>query len=162
MAGKSVKQGRSGVKAGQVGEVEEQLVLEHVCPRCGQAVARKPGRGRAPVWCSAKCRRAASAQRLAAAGQGEPVTVVEVPRLRQRESLTEAVERVLSNPKATRAVLDGLADQIGSDSVTAAAGAQLAPGVQNLVEACQFADLRTRDRAAARNNKLDDEQLGFY
>ncbi|HEX7321550.1 MAG TPA: hypothetical protein VF299_01245 [Mycobacterium sp.] len=52
-----------------------------VCPRCG-AEFEMPARrvGRRPVWCSPRCRRAASAERIAAARAGAAVRVVEVPR----------------------------------------------------------------------------------
>jgi hypothetical protein len=52
-----------------------------VCPRCGAAFdVPKKGPGRRPVWCSPRCRRQASAERVAARNAGAVVRVIEVPR----------------------------------------------------------------------------------
>jgi hypothetical protein len=52
-----------------------------VCPRCEQKFEMpEKRRGPRPVWCSPRCRRLASAERLAARNAGVAVRVVEVPR----------------------------------------------------------------------------------
>jgi hypothetical protein len=52
-----------------------------VCPRCGQQFDMpERGPGRRPLWCSPRCRRAASAERVAARNTGAAVRVIEVPR----------------------------------------------------------------------------------
>lgn len=56
------------------------------CPRCGLPVPTSlpgdsPRRGRRRIWCSTACRRAAHAERTAAARTGTAIRVVEVPRL---------------------------------------------------------------------------------
>lgn len=51
------------------------------CPRCGQSFeVPDKGPGRRPVWCSPRCRRLASAERVAARNVGAAVRVIEVPR----------------------------------------------------------------------------------
>jgi hypothetical protein len=51
------------------------------CPRCGQRFdVPDKGPGRRPVWCSPRCRRLASAERVAARNAGAAVRVIEVPR----------------------------------------------------------------------------------
>lgn len=61
--------------------LEARTDTTRACPRCGNSVAMPAKRrGRRPIWCSATCRRAASAERLAAARTGTAVAVVEVPR----------------------------------------------------------------------------------
>ena len=62
------------------------------------------------------------------------MTVVEVPRLRQRESLDEAVERVLASPKAVRKILEGLSTQVASGRLPTHAQSTVAPGVAHLQE----------------------------
>lgn len=52
-----------------------------VCPRCGQEFEMpRKRRGPQPLWCSPRCRRLASAERLAARNAGAAVRIVEVPR----------------------------------------------------------------------------------
>jgi hypothetical protein len=52
-----------------------------VCPRCKQEFEMpEKRRGPRPMWCSSRCRRLASAERLAARNAGVAVRVVEVPR----------------------------------------------------------------------------------
>lgn len=97
-----------------------------VCPRCGRGVVRKLGRGRAPIWCSQDCRRAASSERLTASKSGQPVRVVEVSRV-EPEPLDRAVERVLASPKATKKVVEGLAQQAATGQVPHYVRQQLAP-----------------------------------
>lgn len=61
--------------------LEARTVSERVCPRCGTSFeVPDKGPGRRPVWCSARCRRRASAERIAALDSGAAVRVVEVPR----------------------------------------------------------------------------------
>lgn len=55
--------------------------FSRTCPQCGETFdlsARGPGRR--PIWCSPRCRRLASAHRVAARESGTAVRVIEVPR----------------------------------------------------------------------------------
>lgn len=52
------------------------------CPRCGAPV-RYVGRGRRPIWCSARCRTAASIERRGNRIVGVQPKVVEVTRVRE-------------------------------------------------------------------------------
>lgn len=54
---------------------------ERVCPRCGTTIDMpRKGPGRRRRWCTPRCRKLASAERLAARNAGAAVQVVEVPR----------------------------------------------------------------------------------
>ena len=55
------------------------------CPRCGAAVLYA-GRGRRPIWCSARCRTAASIERKGNRLAGVQPRVVEVVRVREATS----------------------------------------------------------------------------
>lgn len=58
------------------------------CPRCGEAFDMpQRGPGRRPIWCSPRCRRLASAERVAARNAGVAVRVVEVPRAHRPDFL---------------------------------------------------------------------------
>lgn len=72
-----------------------------LCPRCGRPVTYK-GRGRRPVWCSARCRVEASIERRGNRIVGvEPRVVTVVPpkmRLRQwEEERRQEIERTLTH-----------------------------------------------------------------
>lgn len=61
--------------------LDARIDTTRTCPRCGtEFTLADRGPGRRPVWCSATCRRLASAERVAARNAGTAVTVVEVPR----------------------------------------------------------------------------------
>lgn len=61
--------------------LEARTVSQRVCPRCGTSFeVPDKGPGRRPLWCSPRCRRRASAERIAARDSGAAVRVVEVPR----------------------------------------------------------------------------------
>lgn len=90
------------------------------CPRCGQAVAPTPGRGRPRLWCSDECRRLSSEERRAARRGGLPVEIREEIRDRVVErsrplSPDGAVERVLSSAAATEKLLRVLAYRMRHD-----------------------------------------------
>jgi hypothetical protein len=61
--------------------LEARTDSERTCPHCGDTFdLPERGPGRRPVWCSPRCRRIASAQRVAARNVGAAVRVIEVPR----------------------------------------------------------------------------------
>jgi hypothetical protein len=61
--------------------LEARTDSERTCPHCGDTFdLPERGPGRRPVWCSPRCRRLASAQRVAARNVGAAVRVIEVPR----------------------------------------------------------------------------------
>jgi len=83
------------------------------CPRCGATVWRStvPTRGRRPIWCSADCRRAAHAERVAAHRTGAAVMVVEVPRaiVRVPQAPVVATRPLTSEEAAARVLSDSVA-----------------------------------------------------
>ncbi len=61
--------------------LKARTASERVCPRCGTSFeVPEKGPGRRPLWCSPRCRRRASAERVAARNFGAAVRLVEVPR----------------------------------------------------------------------------------
>lgn len=62
---------------------------DEACPRCGSPV-QYAGRGRRPIWCSARCRTAASIERKGNRLAGVQPRVVEVVRVREATSKTVA------------------------------------------------------------------------
>lgn len=62
---------------------------DEACPRCGSPV-QYAGRGRRPIWCSARCRTAASIERKGNRLAGVQPRVVEVVRVREATSKTAA------------------------------------------------------------------------
>lgn len=61
--------------------LEARTASKRACPHCGTSFeVPDKGPGRRPLWCSASCRRRASAERIAARNIGAAVRVVEVPR----------------------------------------------------------------------------------
>lgn len=87
------------------------------CPRCNAPI-EESGKGRPPIWCSQKCRRAAYEERRAGAAGAISIEIREVVREIEREvvrvetktpPIEECVERVLASPRACRDVLDALA-----------------------------------------------------
>ena len=79
------------------------------CPRCGQLIyettsPRRPGRPKR--WCSARCRRAASEERRAAASGVIAIRYVET-----QVSIEAHVEAVLGSPGACRRVLRELGER---------------------------------------------------
>lgn len=61
--------------------LEARTASKRACPRCGTSFeVPDKGPGRRPLWCSPRCRRQASAERVAARNIGAAVRVIEVPR----------------------------------------------------------------------------------
>ncbi|MFC7362472.1 hypothetical protein [Nocardioides astragali] len=89
-------------------EANEQNEPKRSCPRCGEPIVdvlpRLPGRPRR--WCSAKCRRAASEERRAAAAGAIATQYVQVDL-----SLDDHVQAVLVSPAACRRVLRDLRER---------------------------------------------------
>lgn len=85
------------------------MIVERSCPRCGatinDVVPRAAGRPRR--WCSARCRRAASEERRAAAAGAIGKEFVPV-----QLSLEEHVRIVLDSPKGCRRVLRGIRERV--------------------------------------------------
>ncbi|GGF35124.1 hypothetical protein GCM10011519_05710 [Marmoricola endophyticus] len=91
------------------------MIVERLCPRCGTAmneVVPRPA-GRPRRWCSARCRRAASEERRAAAAGaiGKEFVPVEL-------SLEEHVRIVLDSPKGCRRVLRGIRERTKAGLLT--------------------------------------------
>lgn len=86
-------------------DYEGVLITETTCPRCGQIVTPKPGRGRPPKWCSQACRRAAYEERRAAASGAIAVRTVTVEK-HIAPTRDDLVELVLTTPGALRAVVE--------------------------------------------------------
>lgn len=89
-------------------EPNEHTEAKQSCPRCGETIVdgrpRLPGRPRR--WCSAKCRRAASEERRAAAAGAIATQYVEVD-----VSLDDHVQAVLASPAACRRILRDLRER---------------------------------------------------
>ena len=87
---------------------DEQSEHQRSCPRCGSPIVdvfpRLPGRPRR--WCSAKCRRAASEERRAAAAGAIATEYIEVD-----VSLDDHVQTVLESPAACRRILRDLRER---------------------------------------------------
>ena len=77
------------------------------CPRCGRPVLYK-GRGRRPVWCSARCRVEASIERRGNRVVGVEPRVVTVVRPKQRVSEWEQNERRRIQETLTRDTLTAM------------------------------------------------------
>jgi hypothetical protein len=97
-----------------------------ICPRCGTVFDMpERGRGRRPVWCSAGCRRLASAERVAARNAGSAVTVVEVPRSHRPDpnarlevpSMGTLARLFLSSPVHCRQLLETLIYRYTDDTL---------------------------------------------
>lgn len=88
------------------------MIVERSCPRCGapiyDVVSPRPA-GRPRRWCSARCRRAASEERRAAANGAIAVEYVQV-----EVSLDEHVDAVLGSPAACRRVLRDISEGAGA------------------------------------------------
>ena len=86
----------------------DEIEHQRSCPRCGSSIAdvypRLPGRPRR--WCSAKCRRAASEERRAAAAGAIATKFVQID-----ASLDDHVLAVLASPAACRRVLRDLRER---------------------------------------------------
>ncbi len=87
------------------------------CPRCGAEITTRPGAGRPRRWCSDGCRRLASEERRAAERGAIGLRVADRIRVETVHKIVHtpptvptAVEVVLGNREATRAVLAGLVD----------------------------------------------------
>lgn len=113
-----------------------------LCPRCGRAVTYK-GRGRRPVWCSARCRVEASIERRGNRMVGvEPRVVTVVPptmrlsqwEMNRRQQIEEALTRdvvitmVAREPYLLMKVLERVEEQglSGSDALRKIVGQGLA------------------------------------
>lgn len=82
-------------------------------------------RGRRPIWCSPRCRRLASAERVAAQNAGAAVRVVEVPRAHRPDadarlpapSMDVLVRLFLSSEFQCRQLLESLATRYAADKL---------------------------------------------
>ncbi|WP_067977059.1 hypothetical protein [Mycolicibacter icosiumassiliensis] len=108
--------------------LEARTDTTRACPHCGERFEMPTKRrGRRPVWCSAKCRRAASARRVAAAAAGAPVTVVEVPRAHRPDadadarlpipSMTTLMHLLLSSDYQCRTLLETIEHRYTHDQI---------------------------------------------
>lgn len=83
---------------------------DRVCPRCSNPVPpRRSPHGRPAVWCSPRCRKAASAQRRAAQQAGIPVRIERIEYVREVEKIRRVEVPVPTNPtpeQATAIVLN--------------------------------------------------------
>jgi endogenous inhibitor of DNA gyrase (YacG/DUF329 family) len=83
------------------------------CPRCGEAIVEPAPRraGRPRRWCSARCRRAASEERRAAAAGAIAIEYVQA-----EVTLDDHVHAVLDSPAACRRIVRTLRerDQAGT------------------------------------------------
>lgn len=113
------------------------------CPRCN-ATIEESGKGRPPIWCSQKCRRAAYEERRAGAAGAISIEIREVVREIEREvvrmekrkpSIEECVERVLVSPRACRDVLDALAIKAEADRLDSGLHTATVAAAVRLIEA---------------------------
>lgn len=82
-------------------------------------------RGRRPIWCSPRCRRLASAERVAAQNAGAAVRVVEVPRAHRPDadarlpapSMAVLTRLFLSSDFQCRLLLESLAARYAADKL---------------------------------------------
>jgi len=84
------------------------VIEERACPRCGATIHEvwpRPA-GRPRRWCSARCRRAASEERRAAANGAIAIEYVQV-----EPALDDHVRAVLESPAACRRVIRNLRER---------------------------------------------------
>lgn len=134
-----------------------------ICPRCGETFdVPEKGPGRRPVWCSPRCRRQASAERIAARNAGSAVRVVEVPRAHRPDpdarlplpSMRTLQRLFLSSDYQCQTLLEDLAHQYTSGAM----GEQLRAAVQRFATAVAFQQTLTDD-PAYRQAREDVERL---
>jgi hypothetical protein len=101
----------AGCKEGPMNEVVRDPSGVFECPRCGRPVTYK-GRGRRPLWCSARCRVEASIERRGNRVVGVEPRVVTVVAPKQRVSEWEQNERRRIQETLTR---DTLAAMVADD-----------------------------------------------
>jgi hypothetical protein len=149
--------------------VVDPVVLEartdsvRICPRCGETFdVPEKGPGRRPVWCSPRCRRQASAERIAARNAGAAVCVVEVPRAHRPDpdarlplpSMRTLQRLFLSSDYQCQTLLEDLAHRYTSGAM----GEQLRAAVQRFAAAVAFQQTLTDD-PAYRQARDDVERL---
>jgi hypothetical protein len=149
--------------------VVDPVVLEartdsvRICPRCGETFdVPEKGPGRRPVWCSPRCRRQASAERIAARNAGAAVRVVEVPRAHRPDpdarlplpSMRTLQRLFLSSDYQCQTLLEDLAHRYTSGAM----GEQLRAAVQRFAAAVAFQQTLTDD-PAYRQARDDVERL---
>lgn len=108
-------------------DVTAQDESQRSCPRCGESVLevrpRSPGRPRR--WCSARCRRAASEERRAAAA-GAIATEYVVADV----SLDDHVQAVLASPAACRRIVRDLRERYDTGTLSDARWSPVAEELQ--------------------------------
>ncbi|WP_239645556.1 septation ring formation regulator EzrA [Mycobacterium sp. UM_CSW] len=122
----------------------------------------KKGRGRRPVWCSARCRRQASAERIAARNAGAAARVVEVPRAHRPDpnarlplpSMHTLQRLFLSSDYQCQTLLEDLARRYTSGAM----GEQLRAAVQRFVAAIAL-EQALADDPVYRRAREDVERL---
>lgn len=84
------------------------MIEDRCCPRCGttihEVLPRRPGRPR--IWCSPRCRRAASEERRAAANGAIAIEYRQV-----ETTLDDHVSAVLESPSACRRIIRTLSER---------------------------------------------------
>lgn len=129
------------------------------CPRCGAETASQAGpsrRGRPPVWCSQRCRRAAYEERRAATNGAvairietieKPVekVIVRVRTETQKVAVTpaEAAEIVKRSPRACRAILEFLAAEADAGRLNSGAHQPLIRAASQLLNSLRNSQLIT-------------------
>lgn len=133
------------------------------CPRCSSEMPSQPGqsrRGRPPVWCSQRCRRAAYEERRAASNGAVAVRVETVEKpvekiiVRVRTEIqtvpvnpADAAEIVKSSPRACRAVLEFLAAEADAGRLSSGAHQPILRAASELLNSLRNGQLIT-DRKA--------------
>jgi hypothetical protein len=135
--------------------LEARTDCGRVCPRCGEAFdVPAKGPGRRPLWCSPRCRRLASAERVAARRAGAAVRVIEVPRSHRPDPdarlplpSMHTLERLfLSSDYHCRTLLEDLAHRYS----TGAMGDELRVVVQRFAAAVRLQQALSDDPAYRR------------
>lgn len=109
-------------------EANEQDQPKRSCPRCEESIVevlpRPPGRPRR--WCAAKCRRAASEERRAAAAGAIATQYVQVDL-----SLDDHVQAVLASPAACRRIVRDLREKYDAGKLDDARWSPVAEELQH-------------------------------
>ena len=110
------------------------------CPRCGAPVLYA-GRGRRPIWCSARCRTAASIERKGNRLAGVQPRVVEVVRVREATPKTVAAPARRQVGEWTRVFVE-LRTALASGSLYDRELLELVDPLNGVLEAFQRRSLR--------------------